>query len=144
VSTRPLRLLTAALAHTRPLRLLTAALAHTRALRLLIAALACLVVLGGCGTSAPSNRQQIAALIRRESVRPQTLCSHLTASLLASLGGQAGCLREAARAAPDPSTRLTSLTVRGNRATAVVRDRAGVRTLTLVRARGAWRVAGVS
>jgi hypothetical protein len=113
-----------------------------RPLPVLAAALAALL-LGGCGSGGPTNRQQIAEIVRHEGVRPASLCDHLAASLLAHLGGRSGCLRQAAQSAPDPTTRATSISVHGHTATAVVRDRAGTQTIRLVKQRGEWKVSGV-
>jgi hypothetical protein len=101
------------------------------------------LIVAGCGSSGPSDRDQIAAIVKQEGISPGTLCNHLTDSLLASLGGKAGCLRQAAVASADPTTRATSVSVHGPAATAVVVNRAGTRTIAFVKQRGAWKVAGV-
>jgi hypothetical protein len=99
--------------------------------------------LTACGSSGPSDKDQIAAIIKREGTNPSTLCTHLTSQLLVRLGGKGGCLREASSAAPDPTTRATSIQVGGDTATAVVIDRAGSRTVRLVKDNGAWKVSRV-
>ena len=110
--------------------------------------LACLALtaamLGGCGSGGPTDKDQIAAIIKQEGTSPQTLCNHLTDSLLASLGGKDGCLRQAASAAADPTTHVTAVRVHGKRATATVVDREGVRSVSLLKQRGIWKIAGVS
>ncbi len=111
---------------------------------LLAAALASLALLSGCGSSGPTDRQQIAAIVKREGVTPASLCDHLTPSLLARVGGRGACLRQAATAAPDPTTHATAVRIDRNTATAVVVDRAGARTISFVKQRGAWKIAGVS
>ena len=108
----------------------------------MLVALALLVA--ACGSGGPTDRQQIAALIRQEGSRPATLCDHLTGSLLAQLGGRSGCLRQAASAASDSSTHAASIRIRGSRATVVEVDRSGSHTLSLVKRRGAWRVSAVT
>jgi hypothetical protein len=115
---------------------------HLRA-ALLLGATTIATLLAGCGSSGPSDRDQIAAIVKQEGVAPATLCNHLTDALLASLGGRAGCLRQAAAASADPTTRATSVSVHGTGATAVVVNRAGTRTIAFVKERGAWKVAGV-
>ena len=115
---------------------------HFRA-GLLLGATLIATLLAGCGSSGPSDHDQIAGIIKQEGINPGTLCNHLADSLLASIGGRAGCLHQAASASADPTTRATSVRVRGQGATAVVVNRAGTRTIALVKQRGAWKVAGV-
>jgi hypothetical protein len=45
---------------------------------------------------------------------------------------------------PDPTTRATSIKVYGPNATAVVVDRAGTRTVSLVEQKGVWKISGVA
>lgn len=111
---------------------------------LLAAAVLAVTLLAACGSSGPTDRQQIAAMVKREGVKPASLCSHLTSSLLARLGGKPACLRQAASAASDPTTRATSVRVLRNTATAVVVDRNGTQQLSLVKEKGVWKVARVS
>jgi hypothetical protein len=47
-------------------------------------------------------------------------------------------------AAADPTTHTTSIHVHGHAATAVVSDRAGTRTIRLVKQNGVWNVSAVS
>jgi hypothetical protein len=117
----------------------------TRRHALLLPLLATLAatILSACGASAPSDRDQIATIVKHEGVNPASLCVHLVDSLLQRFGGRSACLRQAASAAKDPSTRATSVSVRGANATAVVSDRTGSRTLTLVKQQGNWKISGV-
>lgn len=109
---------------------------------------ACVVMaaaaLAGCGSSGPSDKDQIAAIIKHEGTNPVSLCDHLTDALLARLGGKSGCRQEAAAAATDPTTRASSVTVHGNSASAVVVNRAGRRIVAFVKQKGVWKVSGVS
>lgn len=98
-------------------------------------------ILSGCGGGV-SDRDQIAALVKNEGTNPATLCDHLTAVLLTRFGGKSNCLRQASTAAKDPSTHATAVKVHGTTATAVVADRTGSRTITLVREKGDWKVSG--
>lgn len=103
------------------------------------------LALAGCGSSnGPTNKQQIAAIIKHEGSRPATLCNYLTDALLSNLGGKGGCLRQAASSAPDPTTRATSIRVHGSTASAVEIDRHGTHTLSFVKHKGGWKVSGVS
>jgi hypothetical protein len=99
--------------------------------------------LSACGSSGPTDKDQIATIIKREGTHPSTLCSHLTSPMLARLGGMSGCLRQASSAAVDPTTHATSIKVSGHTATAVVVDRIGTRPISLVKQKGVWKVAGV-
>jgi hypothetical protein len=110
---------------------------------LLLSAAVSAAALTACGASGPTDKDQIAAIIKHEGSSPSTLCSHLTSELLARLGGKSGCLHEASSAAPDPTTHATSITVGGHTATAVVSDRAGTRTIGLVKDNGVWKVSRV-
>ena len=110
--------------------------------RLLLAAAAALT-LSACGASGPTDKQQIASVVKREGTHPASLCDHLTDSLLARLGGKRGCATQAASAAKDPTTHAASIRVRHNTATAVVVNRNGSRTITLIKRKGVWKVAGV-
>jgi hypothetical protein len=101
------------------------------------------LALSGCGASAPTDKQLIASIVKREGTHPATLCDHLTSSLLTRLGGRRGCLAEAVSAATDPTTHATAIRVHRNSATAVVVNRNGSRTITLVKRKGVWKVAGV-
>ncbi len=104
---------------------------------------AALAMLSGCGSGAPSAKDQIAAIVKQEGTNPSTLCAHLIGSLLTRLGGKQACLRQAGSAARDASTHATSISTRGSTATAVVVDRTGSRTISFVRQKGVWKVAGV-
>jgi hypothetical protein len=111
----------------------------------LLASLAVAVpLLSACGSGAPSERDQIATVVRQEGTNPATVCDHLIDSLVARLGGRRTCLRQAASAAKDPTTHATSVRVHGTGATAVVVDRTGTRTITFVKQRGIWKISGVS
>ena len=110
---------------------------------LLAAATLVAVGLAACGSGAPSDKEQIAAIVKDEGATPATLCRHLTADLLARLGGLNGCQSRAATAARDPSARASAVTVRGGTATATVSDRAGTRRITLVKQKGSWLISGV-
>ena len=101
-------------------------------------------MLAGCGASGPTEKQKIAAFVKHEGADPATLCAHLTDSLLTRLGGKSGCLHAASLTAADPTTHATSISVHGPTATATVTDRAGTRTLTLVKQQGVWKVSGVA
>lgn len=115
-----------------------------RYLRPLLAVAASAVVIAGCGSSGPTDREQIAAVIKHEGTSPSSLCSHLTDALLLRLGGSSGCLHQAGLAAPDPTTHAASIQVHGRTATAVVVDKAGTRSLSLVKQKGIWKIAGVA
>lgn len=111
--------------------------------RSLFALLLSAALVAGCGTSGPTEKQRIAAVIKAEGVTPSSLCAHLTDSLLSRLGGKNGCLHQATLAPSDPTTRATAIKVSGHTASAVVVDRAGTRTINLVKEKGVWKVAGV-
>ena len=102
------------------------------------------VILAGCGSSAPTDKQRIASIIQREGTHPATLCASLTGSMLASLGGRSACLRQAASATADPTTHAASIRVHGTSATAVEVDHKGSHTISFVKRAGAWKVSGVS
>jgi hypothetical protein len=106
-------------------------------------AIAAAASLAGCGAAAPTDKQQIASIIRREGTHPATLCSHLTDSLLARLGGRRACVAQAASVPADRSTHATGIRVRRNVATAVVINRNGRRTISLIKQRGVWKVSAV-
>ncbi len=119
-----------------------ARLVHRVPMLLASASLAAAVV-GGCGSGGPDDRAQIGTIVKDEGTQPATLCHHLTGALLARFGGLSNCLSRAASAASDPSTHATAVTVRGSTATAVVRDRTGSRSITLVKQKGNWLISGV-
>jgi hypothetical protein len=114
-----------------------------RAPMLLTCASLAVLALGGCGSGGADDRTQIETIVKDEGTRPATLCHHLTAALLARFGGLSNCLSRAASAARDPSTHATAVAVHGNTATAVVHDRAGSRSITLVKQKGTWLISGV-
>ena len=105
--------------------------------------IAATLALSACGASGPTDRQLIASIVKREGVHPATLCDHLTTSLLARLGGRRGCRAQAASAAADPTTHATAIRVHRNAATAIVVNRNGRRTISLIKQKGVWKVAGV-
>jgi hypothetical protein len=109
----------------------------------LLVALAAAVTLSACGGSGPTDRQLIASIVKREGVRPASLCDHLTQSLLSRLGGRRRCVIEAASAAPDPTTHATAIRIHRNTATAVVVNRNGRRTISLIKHKGVWELAAV-
>jgi hypothetical protein len=111
---------------------------------LLLSAALCVMMLAGCGSSGPTEKQKIATVVKREGADPSTLCTHLTGSLLTRLGGRSGCLHAASVTPADPTTHATSIDVHGSTATAVVVDKAGTRTVSLVRQRGVWKISGVA
>lgn len=100
-------------------------------------------LLTGCGSGGPTDSEQIGSIVKDEGTRPATLCHHLTEALLVRFGGLSNCLSRAASAARDPSTHATAVTVRGLTATAIVIDRAGTRSITLVKQKGSWLISGV-
>jgi hypothetical protein len=100
-------------------------------------------LLAGCGSSGPSNRDKITAIVKQEGSHPATLCDHLSDELLSRVGGKAGCMRQAAASAADPTTRATSVSVHDTSARAVVVDRAGTRTIDFIKQKDGWKVAGV-
>jgi len=110
---------------------------------LLASASLAVAVVAGCGSGGPDDRTQIGTIIKDEGTQPATLCHHLTGALLARFGGLGNCLSRAAAAARDPSTHATAVTIRGSTATAVVRDRSGSRSITLVKQKGNWLISGV-
>ena len=99
--------------------------------------------LAACGSSGPSDREQIGSIVKDEGTRPATLCHHLTESLLVRFGGLTNCLSRAASASRDPSTRASQVAVQGKTATAVVIDSAGRRSITLVKQKGSWLISTV-
>jgi len=109
----------------------------------LLAAAATAGLASACGSSGPTDRDQIASIISAGGAHPATLCSHLTDPLLSDLGGKAGCRHQAASVPGDPTTHATSIRVRGRTATAVVVDRTGRRAIRFVKQRGTWKVSGV-
>jgi hypothetical protein len=111
--------------------------------RLAPIALTSITLLAACGSSAPSNRARIGALVRDEGISPASLCHHLTTGLLARFGGMSNCLSHAATAARDPSTHATAVVVRGSTATATVIDHNGSRSVTLIKRNGNWLISGV-
>jgi hypothetical protein len=115
----------------------------TRRASLLLAAGLTAGVAAACGSSGPSDREQIGAIVKDEGTHPATLCHHLTDSLLVRFGGLGNCLSRAASASRDPSTRAAQVTVRGNSATAVVIDSTGSRSITLVKQKGSWLISAV-
>jgi hypothetical protein len=108
-----------------------------------LVAIAAIATLASCGTAAPTDKQLIASIVKREGSYPPSLCNHLTDSLLARLGGKRACFTQAASVAADPTTHATKIRVRRNTATAVVVNRNGARAITLIKQRGVWKVAGV-
>jgi len=111
---------------------------------LLLGAAVSAATLAGCGTSGPTEKQKIASVVKREGADPSTLCSHLTSSLLIRLGGESGCLHTARITPADPTTHAASISVHGPTATAVVIDRGGTRTVSLVKQKGVWKISGVA
>lgn len=110
---------------------------------LLLGAITIATLLAGCGSSGPTDRDQIAAIVKQEGSDPATLCNRLTTGLLSRLGGHEGCMRQAASSSADSTTRAASVTVRGKSATAVVVNRSGTRTISFVKEKGGWKLAGV-
>jgi hypothetical protein len=107
-------------------------------------ALAVLVVLAaGCGSSGSSDSDQIRALVNSEGRNPASICRHLSDALVTKLGGQAACVKQAASSAKDPSTHARAISVHGDTATAVIVDRAGTITISLLKEKGIWKVAAV-
>jgi hypothetical protein len=107
------------------------------------AAVAVVPIVSGCGSSGPSDKDQIAAIIKNEGTNPASLCAHLVDALLVRFGGISACQRQAASAAKDSTTRATSVIVHDKGATALVTDRAGTRTLSLVKQNGVWKISAV-
>jgi hypothetical protein len=111
--------------------------------RTIMAGTAVAVALSGCGSSGPSDKDQIAMIVKREGARPTTLCDHLTGSLLGQVGGRRGCLLQATSAAPDRTTHARTVRVLGKTATAVVVDKTGSRAISLVKQKGVWKISAV-
>ena len=110
---------------------------------ILLAVALATTALAACGSGAPSDREQIGAIVKDEGTRPATICHHLTGALLVSFGGLSNCLSRAASAAHDPSTHATQVTVRGTAATAVVTDSTGSRSIALIKQKGSWLISAV-
>jgi hypothetical protein len=111
--------------------------------RLALVALTSTTLLAACGSSAPSNRAQIGALVRDEGITPASICHHLTTGLLVQFGGMSNCLSRAATAARDPSTHAGTVVVRGSTASATVIDHNGSRSITLIKRHGSWLISSV-
>lgn len=103
-------------------------------------AVGAVAALSGCGGS--SDADQIKTIVSTEASNPASLCDHLTNALLSRVGGKAGCERAAASEPKDPTTHATNVTVNGNRASAVIVDRTGTHTITLVKEGGTWKASG--
>lgn len=99
-----------------------------------------LALLAACGGQ--SAEDEIRGILDERQKSPASICDHMTAELLASLGGAEQC-RQLARA-PDnqaPDARIDEVVVDGDRATVRVADQDGLGTLRFRRVDGEWRLA---
>lgn len=115
----------------------------TRAYAALSLSALALVGCGSSGSSGSSAKDQINSIVSAEGQDPGSLCDHMTSALLAKLGGStSACKKQAASSTKDSSVHTSKVTVNGNKATAVVVDKSGTRTVTFANEGGSWKLSG--
>ena len=116
---------------------------HRRTLMPLMAPVAVGVALAGCGGSGGnSDKDKINSIVKAEGRNPAAICQHASAALLAQLGGSIdACTAKASGQPADPSVKMTKLTIKGARATAVVVDKSGTTTVIFVKQGDSWVLA---
>jgi hypothetical protein len=94
------------------------------------------------GGSAPSESGRISALLTRGASEPQTLCDHLSTTMLRAVGGHGVCL--AASPQRGPAGEIHDVRITGTTATAIVSRADGDERYSLVKQNGDWKVDDVS
>lgn len=99
-----------------------------------------LLTLAACGDSGSSDEDTITKIIKDGGANPATVCDNLDPTLLKQLGGKAACLTAAKGEKGDDSTKVDSLKVDGETATAKVTDKDGPTTIKFKKIDGDWKV----
>jgi len=99
------------------------------------------LTLAACGGGG-SDKDQITEIIEEGNANPSSVCNHLDAELLKQIGGKDGCEKAAKGQPKDASTKIDSLKIDGDKATAKVKDKSGASTITFVKQDGDWKVSG--
>jgi hypothetical protein len=110
--------------------------------RLLLVALAVpTLAVAACGSSkGSSDKDKLTSIIQKGGSDPASICDHLDAATLKTIGGKAGCLTASKGQKPDTTVKVTSLTVSGDKATAKITDKKGPQTVKFVKVGGDWKV----
>jgi hypothetical protein len=112
---------------------------HRQFLSLLAVPALTLAACGGSGGGG-GDKDKLTTIINEGGTSPASICGHLDAALLKQIGGVGGCKKAAAAQPKDRSTKIDSLKVDGDKATAKVTDKNGSTTITFVKQGGNWKV----
>jgi hypothetical protein len=99
------------------------------------------VTLAACGGGdGDSDKDKLTKIINDGGTNPASICDHLDTALLKQIGGADGCKKAAASEKKDDTTKIDSLNVDGDKATAKVTDKSGATTISFVKQDGDWKV----
>lgn len=108
--------------------------------RLLAAVTVSMLTIAACGGGGDSDKDTLTDIINEGGKNPASVCDHLDAPVLKALGGEAGCKKAAAAEPADDTTKINSLKIDGDKATAQVTDKDGKNTINFVKKDGDWKV----
>lgn len=98
------------------------------------------ITLAACGSSGKSDKDTLTDIITKGGSNPVSVCDHLDAALLKQIGGAEGCKKAAANEPKGDKTKINSLNITGDTATAKVTDKKGSTTINFVKKDGDWKV----
>lgn len=97
------------------------------------------VALSACG-GGKSDKDKLTDIIKEGGKTPSSVCDHVTDALLKQLGGKDACVKASKSQPGDDSTKIKSLKIDGEKATASVSDKSGANTIKFVKEGGDWKV----
>ena len=93
--------------------------------------------LGACGGG--SDEDQIRDIVNDGAKKPATICDHLAAEPLKTIGGAEGCKKLAEKQKPTDAT-VESVSVNGDKATAKVKSKGKSGDTKFAKVDGEWKI----
>lgn len=104
------------------------------------------VIVAACGGGGKSDNDKITDIIKEGGKNPSTICDHLDAKILKTLGGKDGCVKAAKAddSNKDPAVKINEIKIDGDKATAKVKGAQGDQTINFIKEDGDWKVTATS
>jgi hypothetical protein len=114
----------------------------------LTSAACCLLVLPvlafatGCGSDKKSDSDQISDIVVAVGKDPSAVCDHASKALISYFKTKAGCVTASKAGKTDPSTKVKSVKVTGDKAVASITSKTGAQQITFIKEDGKWVIQG--